>query len=81
MKDGSRIRNETAPPMRRPHVYERSAPRGQRPAYHEPASDFEAAAREIASALPALIARAEAAGLATLAGLLGLARDEAERGG
>ena len=56
--------------MRRPHVYERSAPRGSRGAYHEPLSAALAAVQELGAALPAMIAKAEAAGLAETADLL-----------
>lgn len=65
--------------MRRPHVYERSAPRGQRPAYREPNSDPAETARAIAGYLRDLLAKAEATELATLARLLASALDKSER--
>ncbi len=65
--------------MRRPHVYERSVPRQRRDPYEQPAADPADAALTVARAMPALIDAAEAAGLATLAGLLEAARVEAER--
>ncbi|HEX4765937.1 MAG TPA: hypothetical protein VH414_06635 [Lichenihabitans sp.] len=61
--------------MRRPHVFERSAPRSQRPPFQEPSLD---AARRVAEALPELVRIAEAGGQATLAYLLTLAKLEAE---
>lgn len=65
--------------MRRPHVYERSAPRGQRPAYREPDSDPVETARAIAGELRDLLGKAQATKLATLATLLASALDESER--
>ena len=56
--------------MRRPHVYERSAPRGSRGAYQEPAIAAGPAVQELGEALPAMIGKAEAAGLVTTADLL-----------
>lgn len=56
--------------MRRPHVYERSAPRGARGAYQEPSVAATPAAQELGAALPAMIDKAQAAGLATTADLL-----------
>ncbi len=64
--------------MRRPNVYERSAPRAARSAYREPATDHVEAARAIADQLGPLIARADAAGQSRLADLLHQARLEAE---
>ena len=65
--------------MRRPHVYERSAPRTARGAYQQPAGDAGGAGREIAATLASLIAKAEGAGLSGLADLLDRALAEAER--
>lgn len=56
--------------MRRPHVYERSAPRGARAAYQEPPTAAMSAIQDLAAALPAMIDKAQAAGLATTADLL-----------
>lgn len=56
--------------MRRPHVYERSAPRGSRGAYHAPPSAALPVVQELGAALPAMIDKAEAAGLAKTADLL-----------
>lgn len=64
--------------MRRPHVYERSAPRPSRSAYQEPQTDPAVASREIVFALVNLIAKAELSGLATLAACLQSALVEAE---
>ncbi len=64
--------------MRRPHVYERSAPRSPRGAYHEPHGDPVSAARDIAYALVGLLTKAELCGLSGLAGALQRALDEAE---
>ena len=65
--------------MRRPNVYERSAPRGVRRAYREPATDGVESARAVAYGLAPLIARATTAGQSKLIELLEAARDEAER--
>ena len=65
--------------MRRPHVYERSAPRRRREDGVMPGTDPADAARSIARAMPALIALAESAKLATLADLIDAAWAEAER--
>ena len=65
--------------MRRPHVYERSAPRTARGTYQQPAADAGIAGRSIAASLPSLIAKAEAAGLSGLADLLDRALAEADR--
>jgi hypothetical protein len=61
--------------MRRPHVFERSAPRGRRPALQEPTPE---AARQIAEVLPELVRIAEAGGQSSLAYLLTLAKLDAE---
>ena len=63
--------------MRRPHVFQRSAPRGRREAYRQPV-DKPATGRLIAGQLGAMIDRAEGDGLGTLAELLDRARIEAE---
>ncbi len=65
--------------MRRPHVYERSAPRGQKPAYREPEFDPAETARAIAGELRDLLAKAEATNLECLARLLASALEESER--
>ena len=65
--------------MRRPHIFERSAPRFRREPYQEPRPDPGAVARGIGRQLPDLAAGAAAAGLTTLAGLLDAARIEADR--
>ncbi|RYC31125.1 hypothetical protein D3273_15570 [Lichenibacterium minor] len=65
--------------MRRPHVYERSAPRRRRDEGVAPGVDPAEAARGVARALPALVAMAESANLAGLASLLDAAWAEAER--
>lgn len=62
--------------MRRPQVFERSAPRGRRPAFQE--SSWEAA-RQVAEALPELIRVAERGGQAALAYLLTVAESAARR--
>ncbi len=62
--------------MRRPHVFERSAPRGRRLSFQQPSPGAD---REVADALPALIRVAEAGGQSSLAYLLTLAKLEAER--
>ena len=56
--------------MRRPHVYERSAPRGARGAYQEPPVAAAPAIKDLAAALPELIDKAQAAGLVPTADLL-----------
>lgn len=65
--------------MRRPHVYERSAPRPRRDAFQAPEGDPLEAARAVLRGLPPLVAAAESAGLAALVDLLDAARIEAER--
>jgi hypothetical protein len=65
--------------MRRPHVYERSAPRAARTPYEEPATEGASAARSIAYQLGAMIVMADGAGLSALGQLLQSARTEAER--
>lgn len=65
--------------MRRPHVYERSAPRRRRDQGVMPGLDPAEAARSIARAMPNLMAMAEAAHLANLADLIDAAWAEAER--
>ena len=64
--------------MRRPHVYERSAPRAKRDFEQGCSSDSVSAARAVLDALPALLRDAEAAGTITLARLLGPALTEAQ---
>jgi hypothetical protein len=64
--------------MRRPHVYERSAPRAKRDVEQEGRADYCPAARAVLDALPALLQEAEAAGAITLARFLGQALTEAE---
>ena len=64
--------------MRRPHVYERSAPRARRDLEHEGGADYVPAARAVLDAVPALLREAEAAGAVTLARFLGQALNEAE---
>ncbi len=65
--------------MRRPHVYERSAPRRRRDDGVAPGIDPAEAARHIARAMPALIALADGADLPVLAHLLDTAWAEAEK--
>ncbi len=65
--------------MRRPHVYERSAPRRRRGEGVAPGVDRAEAARHVARAMPGLMALAESANLSALADLLDAAWDEAER--
>jgi hypothetical protein len=64
--------------MRRPHVYERSAPRAKRDAEQECSGDYVPAARAVVDAVPALLREAEAAGAITLARFLEQALTEAE---
>jgi hypothetical protein len=64
--------------MRRPHVYERSAPRAKRDVEQECGGDYVPAARAVLDALPTLLRDAEAAGAITLARFLGQALTEAE---
>ncbi len=64
--------------MRRPHVFERSAPRSKREAYQQTA-DRPATGRQIALQLAPMIERAAGDGLGELAALLDIARIEAER--
>ena len=63
--------------MRRPHVYERSAPRSSRDPYREPASPAVVGAM-IADRLGPLIAMSEATGLDALADMLKRAKTEAD---
>lgn len=63
--------------MRRPHVYERSAPRSSRDAYREPTNPAIVGAM-IADRLGPLIAMSEATGLEALADLLKRAKTEAD---
>jgi hypothetical protein len=63
--------------MRRPHVYERSAPRGKRESFQEPAQEPAEVVRAIALQLGGAIEEAEAAGLKLLAYYLDVARREA----
>ena len=64
--------------MRRPHVYERSAPRSGRDSHHETTADYSLAARATIAAVPALLHEAEACGAEVLARFLGQALTEAE---
>jgi hypothetical protein len=64
--------------MRRPHVYERSAPRSSRDSHHESTADYGPAALAVIDSVPALLRAAEAAGAVTLARFLGRALTEAE---
>jgi hypothetical protein len=64
--------------MRRPHVYERSAPRAKRDIEREGRADHVPAARAVINAVPTLLREAEAAGAITLARFLGQALTEAE---
>ena len=64
--------------MRRPHVYERSAPRARRDVEQEGGADYVPAARAVLAAVPALLREAEAAGAVALARYLGQALTEAE---
>ena len=63
--------------MRRPHVYERSAPRISKPPYDEP-SAAALVARTIAAQLTIMVEKAYGAGQSGLADLLEVARIEAE---
>ena len=63
--------------MRRPHVYERSAPRTGREAYREPAGSAAVGAI-IAERLVPLIAMSEATRLNVLTNLLKVAKSEAD---
>ena len=62
--------------MRRPHVFERSAPRAKRDVELEGCADYGTAACAVLDAVPATLREAEAI---TLARLLGQALAEAER--
>ena len=64
--------------MRRPHVYERSAPRARRDAGHEDLADYSSAARSALASIPAILVEAEACGAVALARHLGQALSEAE---
>ena len=64
--------------MRRPHVYERSAPRAKRDVEQECGGDSVPAARAVLDAVPALLREAEVCGATTLARFLGQALMEAE---
>ena len=64
--------------MRRPHVYQRSAPRARRDVEHEIGVDYLPAARAAVAALRTLLRDAEAAGAVALARYLGQALSEAE---
>ena len=64
--------------MRRPHVFQRSAPRVWRDVEQEAGADYTPAARATIAVLPALLREAEAAGAVTLARYLGQALTEAE---
>ena len=63
--------------MRRPHVYERTAPRARRDV-EQGGADYVPAARYVLAAVPALLREAEASGAVTLARFLGQALTEAE---
>lgn len=65
--------------MRRPHVYERSAPRTRREAPPVPGGDPAQAARTMLRTIEALTLAADEAGLVHLADLLDAARVEAQR--
>ena len=64
--------------MRRPSVYQRSAPRARRDVGNETGADYLPAARAAVAALPTLLRDAEAAGAVALARYLGQALSEAE---
>ena len=64
--------------MRRPHVYERTAPRARRDVEQESGADYVPAARATLAAVPDLLRQAEAAGAVALARYLGQALTEAE---
>lgn len=64
--------------MRRPHVYERMAPRARRDFEQEGGANYVPAARAVLAGVPTLLHEAEAAGAATLARFLGQALTEAE---
>ena len=64
--------------MRRPHVYERTAPRARRDFEQEGGANYVPAARSVLGAVPALLLEAEGAGAVTLARFLGQALTEAE---
>ena len=64
--------------MRRPHVYERSAPRARPDTTRTPQSDYTSAAQAVLQDVPALLRHAEASGAVTLARYLGQALSEAE---
>ena len=68
--------------MRRPHVFERTAPRVGREVYQGPANRA-VVARTIAAQLGTMLDKADAAGLVDLSGFLDAARvaaeDEVER--
>ena len=65
--------------MRRPHVYQRSAPRARRDADQVGSSSYEPAARAAIAVLPELLILTEAVGAANLTRYLGQALSEAER--
>lgn len=67
--------------MRRPHVYERSAPRSRREGHAATGGDPGQAARAMLRTLEALTLAADEAGLVRLADLLDAAWAEAERVG
>ena len=64
--------------MRRPHVYERTAPRARRDVEQESGADYGPAARAVLASVPDLLRQAEACGAVTLARFLGQALTEAE---
>ena len=64
--------------MRRPNVYQRSAPRPRRDIEQKAAADYGPAARATIAAVPVLLKQAEAAGASVLARYLGQALTEAE---
>lgn len=64
--------------MRRPHVYERTAPRARRSVEQESGADYVPATHAVLAAVPDLLRQAEAAGAVVLARYLGQALTEAE---
>ncbi|WP_237477701.1 hypothetical protein [Lichenibacterium dinghuense] len=64
--------------MRRPNVYQRSAPRIRRDTGQKSGADYGPAARATIAAVPVLLMEAEAAGATALARYLGQALTEAE---
>jgi hypothetical protein len=64
--------------MRRPHIFERLAPRAKRDVEQECGDDYAPVARSVLGAPPTLLREAEAAGAITLAQFLEQALTEAE---